>query len=248
MEKKNEYYTIDLVHIVKALLSKVWVIALSGFVAAITGFVISAFVITPTYSSSVMLYVNNSSFSIGEFSIDSSEIAAAQKLVRTYSEILNNRTTLEMVIEEAGVPYTYKELSEKIVAVPANDTEIMRVTVTTEDPYEAAKIANCISEILPKRVADIIDGASMEVVDLAVPELQKVAPSVTLYTAIALILGVLISIVVLAIFALTDDTIHDEDYVLNTYNWPILAKVPNLINSGNKHYGYYYQANNRKSK
>jgi hypothetical protein len=42
-----------------------------------------------------------------------------------------------------------------------------------------------------------------------------------------------------------DDTIHDEDYVLQNYDCPILAKVPNLLNSGSKHYGYYYQAKNK---
>lgn len=240
--KTNEYYTIDLAHIVKTLLHKAWLIALSGFLAAVIGFAISAFVIVPTYSSSIMLYVNNSSFSLGNtnFSITSSEITAAQNLVRTYSEILNNRTTLERVIDKTGVPYTYKELSKMIAAAPSNDTEIMRVTVTTEDPYEAAKIANCISEILPTRVSEIVDGASMEVVDSAIPELQKVAPSITTYTAIGLVLGALLSIIVLVIFALMDDTIHDEDYVLQNYDCPILAKVPNLLNSGSKHYGYYY--------
>jgi capsular polysaccharide biosynthesis protein len=194
-----------------------------------------------------MLYVNNSSFSLGNtnFSITSSGITAAQNLVRTYSEILNNRTTLERVIDKTGVPYNYKELSKMIVAAPSNDTEIMMVIVTTEDPYEAAKIANCIAEILPIRVSEIIDGASMEVVDSAIPELQKVAPSITTYTAVGLVLGVLLSIIALVIFALMDDTIHDEDYVLQNYNSPILAKIPNLINSGGKRYGYYYQAKNK---
>ena len=43
----------------------------------------------------------------------------------------------------------------------------------------------------------------------------------------------------LVIFSLMDDTIHDEDYIINTYNYPILAKVPNLVNSGTKGRNYY---------
>ncbi len=254
----NEYYTIDIVRIVRTLWHRAWIIALAGFLAAVIGFGISAFVITPTYSSSIMLYVNNSSFSLGNtnFSITSSEITAAQNLVKTYSEILNNRTTLERVIDKTGVPYTYKELSDMIVAAPSNDTEIMKVTVTTEDPYEAAKIANCIAEILPVRVSEIIDGASMEVVDSAIPELQKVAPSITKYTAVGLILGALLAVILIVISVLMDDTIHDEDYVLQNYNVPILAKVPNLVRSGGKHYGYrygyqygyYYQSKSKSDK
>lgn len=245
MKKNNkagrEYYTIDLLHIVKTLWQKIWLIVLSGVIAAGIGFSVSAFLIEPEYSSSIMLYVNNSSFSLGNtsFSISSSEITAAQSLVKTYGEILNNRTTLERVIEKADVPYSYKQLKSKIQSGQSNNTEIMRVDVTTNDPYEAAKIANCIAEVLPVRISEIIDGASMEVVDAAVPNLEKVSPSITQYTAIGLILGVLISAFVFAVGALMDDTIHDEEYILQTYDYPILAKVPDLLGSNSKKYGYY---------
>ena len=241
--KQKEYYTIDITQIAKALWQRAWVIALSGILAAAIGFSIAAFVIAPTYSSSVKLYVNNSSVSLGNtsFSISSSEITAAQDLVKTYREILDSRTTLERVIDKAGVSYSHHDLSELIEAEPSNDTEIMKVTVTTKDPYESAKIANCIAEVLPVRVSEIIDGASMEVVDSAIPELEKVAPGITKYTAVGMILGILFASGILTVLALMDDTIHDEDYVLKTFDCPILAKVPNLLNSGSKRYGYYYQ-------
>lgn len=248
-QNNNEYYTIDVFHILKTLWHRAWIIVLAGILAAGVGFSIANFVIVPQYSSSIMLYVNNSSFSLGttNFSISSSEISAAQSLVKTYGELLNNRTTLERVIEKSGVEYTYEELSEMIKSAPSNDTEIMVVTVTTDDPYVSAKIANCIAEVLPVRISEIIDGASMEVVDAAVPNLKKVSPSITKYTAVGLVLGALIAIAVLVIAALTDDTIHDEDYVLQTYSYPILAKVPDLMNSGAKQYSYYSHRKGKNS-
>ncbi len=250
-QEKNtrEYYTIDVIHIVKSLWSRAWLIAVCGLVAAVIGFVISAFVIHPTYSSYIKLYVNNSSFSLGgaNFSISSSELTAAQSLVRTYGDILDSRSTLERVIEKADVDYTWKELSKMIRYAPSNDTEIMRVTVTCEDPYEASKIANVIAEVLPVRISEIIDGASMEVVDSAIPDIEKVAPSITRYTAVGLVLGLFLSVTILIIFALMDDTIHDEEYVLRIYDCPILGKVPDLLNTGNKAYGYYSQKHQRAS-
>lgn len=248
MEKQDvnakKYYTIDLLHIVKFLWQKIWVVLLAAIIAATAGFSIAAFLIKPTYSSTIMLYVNNSSFSLGNtsFSISSSEITAAQSLVKTYGEILDNRTTLERVIDKAKVDYTARDLSEMIESGSSNDTEIMYVKVTTNDPYEAAKIANCIAEVLPVRIAEIIDGASMEVVDSAVPNTQKVAPSITKYTAVGLALGALLSIVVIAIIAMMDDRIHDEDYIIETYDYPILAKIPDLVNTEGKKYSYYYES------
>lgn len=245
--KQTEYYTIDILHIFKSLLKRAWLIALCGLLAAAIGFSIAAFAIAPTYSSYVKLYVNNSSISLGNtnFSISSSELSAAQSLVRTYGDILDSRSTLERIIQKAEVDYTWKELSKIIKYAPSNDTEIMRVTVTCEDPYEASKIANTIAEVLPVRISEIIDGASMEVVDSAIPDVEKVAPSITKYTAIGLVLGVLISVAVLVVFALLDDTIHDEEYVLRTYDYPILGKVPDLLNNGSKSYGYYSHKRHR---
>ena len=247
-ERNNiEYYTIDVLNVGKSLWRRAWVIALCGLLAATIGFSIAAFAIAPTYSSYVKLYVNNSSISLGNtnFSISASELTAAQGLVKTYGEILDSRSTLERVIEKAKVDYTWKELDGMIAYAPSNDTEIMLVTVTCENPYEASKIANTIAEVLPVRISEIIDGASMEVVDSAIPDIEKVAPSITKYTAIGLILGVLISVIALTILALMDDTIHDEEYVLRTYDYPILGKVPDLLNTGNKSYGYYYQKQQR---
>jgi capsular polysaccharide biosynthesis protein len=246
----KEYYVIDAMHLLKALWKNAWVIVLCGVLAAAIGFSFASYVIAPSYSSYIKLYVNNSSFSLGNtsFSISSSELTAAQSLVRTYGDILDSRSTLEMVIEEADVDYTWKELSGMIVYAPSNDTEIMRVTVTCNDPNEASKIANTIAKVLPVRIAEIIDGASMEIVDSAIPDPQKVGPSITKYTAIGLILGAMLAGGVIIIFAMMDDTIHDEDYILNTYDYPILGKVPDLLNTGNKSYAYYSQKSKNAKK
>ena len=253
--KTNEYYTIDLAHIFKMLLNKVWLIIAAGFLAGAIGFSISAFLIAPTYSSSVMLYVNNKSSSTSNpnFNISSSDITAAQNLVKTYREILNNRTTLNLVLEKTGLEdkYTYRQLSGMIAAASSNGTEIMKVTVTAEDSEEAAIIANCIAEVLPGRIDAIIDGASMKVVEWAISDNTKVGPSITKYTAMGIVLGVLGSVMVVAIAALMDGTIHDEDYVLQHYNCPVLAKVPDLMDTGskrNKRYGYYYREKSRSEK
>lgn len=250
-EKSNwEYYAIDIMHILKTLWTKVWIIALCGLLTAGVGFSIATFAIAPTYSSNIKLYVNNSSFSLGNtnFSISSSEIIAAQSLVKTYGEILNSRSTLERVIEKADVDYTYKSLSGAITYAPSNDTEIMLVTVTTNDPYEASKIANTIAEVLPVRIAEIIDGASMEVVDSAVPDINKVGPSITSYTAVGLFLGIFLAGGLIVIYAINDDTIHNEEYILNTYEFPILGKVPDLLHSGSRSYSYYYRKKPKSSK
>ena len=237
--KMKEQNTVDLSQVALALWKRVWLIALVGLVCAAIGFSLAAFVIAPRYSATVMLYVNNRVQQGTGSVISSSDISAAQSLVRTYGEILNNRTTMERVIAESGVSYTYRELSKKISSAPANDTEIMKVTVTTNDPDEAAKIANAIAKVLPDRVEEIIDGASMRIVEEAIPNPEKVGPSIPKMTLIAMLIGVLLSVAAVSVAALLDDTVHDEEYVIRTYGCPVLAKVPDLAEEEGRGYGYY---------
>ena len=127
-----------------------------------------------------------------------------------------------------------------------DDTEIMKVTVTCENADDAATLANYIAEVLPARInADLIDGAEMVVVDYAVPNYSKVGPNITKYTAVGLMLGVLLSAIVIAVLAAMDGTIRDEEYVIRTCEYPILAKVPNLTGTGGSRYGYYYSYRRR---
>lgn len=243
VQNGKEVVSIDLIHILKSLWRRAWIIVVVGVLTAAMGFSYSNFVLKPQYSSSVMLYVNNNSISVGgtSVSISASQISAAQSLVKTYIVILQNRTTLEKVIDKADVSYSYGQLSGMIEASSVNETEIMRVTVTTGDPYEAARIANAIAEVLPMRIDEVIEGSTMEVVDSASVNRQKVSPSITKYTAIGLVVGGFLAALVLAVLAIMDDTIHDEDYILQNYEYPILAKVPDLLNKSSKSYGYYYQ-------
>ena len=52
MEKQEntskDYYTIDIMHILKSLWHRAWIIVLSGLLAAVVGFSVASFAIAPT--------------------------------------------------------------------------------------------------------------------------------------------------------------------------------------------------------
>lgn len=249
-KKQNErdYASIDLMQIIKSLWKKAWIIVIAMILVGIIGFSVAAFAITPTYSSSVMLYVNNG-MSVGDiFQLTSSQITGARSLVDTYIVMLQNRTTLNKVIEKADVPYDFEDLEDMIKAESVNGTEIIRITVTSTDPYEAAEIANAIAIVLPARISEIIKGSSMEVVDSAAVNLKKVAPSITGYTVVGMLVGAIISVLVLIVIDMRDDTIRSEEYILQNYDYPILAKIPDLTNADSKSYGYYYKSKTHHTK
>ena len=187
MTETNESFdSIDLIELFGVLLRRIWTIVLSALIAGCLAFGFTYFFISPQYEASTLLYVNNSDISVGSssFSISSSDLNAAQKLVDTYVVILKSRTVLNEVIEKADVNYTYNQLSGMISAGAVNSTEVLRIVVTCGNPAEAERIANTIAEILPVRIPDIVNGSDVRIVDYAVIPSHRSSPSFTKNTAI----------------------------------------------------------------
>ena len=165
---KNDVREIDIFKLLGAFLRHIWIIVIVSVLCAAIAFAYAYFFITPTYQSSVMLYVNNKSVSVGSTSFNLSDLSASKNLVDTYIVILKSRQTLKAVSERAEVDMPLGKLGGMISAASVNGTEIFRVTVTDTDPEKATVIANSIAEVLPEVVEDIIGGTTVKVVDTAI--------------------------------------------------------------------------------
>lgn len=250
MEKDQDVIEIDLLAIARAIWKKIWLVIAMVIIGTVIMFSYAKFLIVPLYESRAMMYVNNSSLSLGNtsFSISSGELSAAQSLVETYIVILKSRLTLNAVIEKADLPYTYEELKNMITASAVNATEVFEIVVTDKDPVEAELIANTIAEILPQKIAGIVEGSSVKIVDYAVVPAYPVSPSVTKYTAIGFLMGGAISVGIIVVMELFNKSIRDEDYLLQTYDLPILAVVPVMGQTEKGYHSYQgYQENKGRS-
>lgn len=225
---EKDYMEIDLMRLLKALLHRAWAIVIAVIAGALIAFAYAALLITPLYKSKALLYVNNSSISLGStsVSISTGELSAAKSLVDTYTVILKTRTTLNAVIEKAGLEYTYEELYKMIETSSVNGTEIFQIVVTSPDPKEAEVIANTVASVLPEKISNIVDGSSVKIVDYAVVPSRKDSPSVTKYTMIGAVLGFILAAGVIVVMELMDNLVKDEEYLLQTYKLPVLAAVP----------------------
>ena len=185
---------IDLLQLFRALWKNALVIILVAILFGGIAFGGTYMFISPKYEASAMMYVNNSSVTLGStsVSITSGELSAAQTLVSTYIVILKSRTTLDEVIQESGVPYTVEEVEKMVNASAVSGTGIFRVTVESGSPTEAELLANTIARVLPDRISDIMDGSSVRVVDYAIVPAHRSGPSYTKNTAIGVLAGVVL--------------------------------------------------------
>lgn len=249
MERQNseEYIEIDLVRLLKAVWRHMIAIVLAMLLGGGAGFALAYYVVPAKYQASALLYVNNSSFSVGSTSISLSDLSASQTLVDTYIAILNTRLALNDVIAEAGVDYTFEQMKKMIEANAVNGTEIFQISVTSTDPEEAERVANTIVRVLPDKIAQIVDGSSVRTVDLAVIPEEKSSPSYTVFTVVGTLAGLLLSGGIVVIRELLDDQIRGDEDLLQAYNLPMLAAIPDMLAAqSGKGYGSYYAAAERK--
>ncbi len=247
VKKENEEIEIDLLVLFKVLWSKALVLVLTALIAGAATFAVTAFLIKPKYEATASMYVNNSSFSFGStsFSISSSELSASNSLVSTYIFILESRTTLEDVISTAGLSYDYEELSEMITAEAVTGTAAFNVTVESESPVEAELIANTIAKLLPDRIAEIVDGSSVRIVDYAIVPAHRSSPSFIKNTALGVLAGLFLSAAIVTVQYVineqTNDVVSSADDLKALYpNIPVLALIPDMRLSEKK--GYYYSS------
>ena len=242
MNNEEHYTEIDLTALLKALWRHIWLIAASVIVIGAMAFSYARFFVTPMYTASALMYVNNNSLSVGstKVSLSAGDLSAAKSLVNTYVVILNARTTMNEVIREAGVDYTYTDMQGMISAGAVNSTEVVQIDVTMPDPQEAALVANSVTKVLPECIAAIMDGSSARVVDTAVVPSTRSSPSYTSYTARGMLLGLVLSCACVALRQLLDDRVQDEDYLIQNYpDIPVLAVIPDLNQTKHSSYGYY---------
>ncbi len=233
---------IDIMHLLKLMWKKAWIIVISMILLASACFSYAVFFVTPQYQATAMMYVNNSSFSVGStsVSISSAQLTAARSLLDTYVVILKTRTTFEKVIEEAGLDLTYRQLMGMVSASAVNETDVFRITATSSDPAEAELIVDTIVEILPDRIADIVDGSSVRIVDHAILPTSRSSPSYTKYAIIGMLLGFIASAAVIIIIDLKDTSVRDEDYLNQRYEIPVLAVIPDVFAHKGKPYRKNY--------
>lgn len=242
----------DLKRLAQAIWHRAWIVAVAALLSCALLLGIAVFFVTPKYEATTMLYVNNTSISVGSagFSISDSALTAAQNLVKTYVVILRSRSTLERVIDLAGVDYTYEELSEMVSAESVNGTEIFEVTVTSPDPAEADRIANTIAVVLPGQIAGIVDGSSVRVVDYSVVPTKPAFPGYALMAVIGFAAGFVLSLLCLVLGELFNNTIRSEEYLTYAYpKVPLLAVIPDMDEKNrSRYYRGYAETSHGESK
>ncbi len=246
----NNVVEIDLRKLVLACLKKWWIIFIAAAVFGTGTYFASKATLTPTYTSTVKLYINNN-LNIGNISISAADLSASIKLVDVYDVILKTRDTLNEVVKEAGFEdkYSPESVRSMITTSSINDTQVIQITVTNSSAEDTYILASTIADILPDVFTEIIEGSVAKVVETPIKPSYRSGPSYSKNAVVGALLGAALAAVIIIIFELIDTTIKNEEDLLDIVDVPVLTYVPDFDTSGRKNrYGkYYYKKSYYKS-
>lgn len=133
----------DLRWIIQVIRRWGWLIIGCTVLGGLVAFAVTAW-LPPVYKAVTTLLVEPSQdTSLNDYSA----LMAGERLALTYSQMLKGPLILERVINQLGLKETPEDLSEKIIAEPVANTQLMRLTVRESSPEQAALLANTIAEI-----------------------------------------------------------------------------------------------------
>lgn len=218
---------VSLAQVVKLLAKNILLIVLSAVIGLAGAFMISKFVVKPTYISTVKLYVSTNDTTQNSMN-NLNDLNYAQKIVNTYIEMLQTNRFYSTVKDKSGTNLTLDEIKKMITFSILNDTEVFQASVASPNPSEAKSIADLITMLAPDTINSIKESATLKVVDVAEFPEKPSSPNIILNSIVGFLLGALLSVLFVFLREALDVRIKDEDDVLERYNIPILGCIPDF--------------------
>lgn len=231
MEKEKDEIEIDLREVMGQLWSNAIIIILATLIGALGMYYISTNFIDYKFMSSTKIYVLNQQDSQ---TVTYTDLQTGTQLTKDYAELVKSRTVTTKVIAELDLNNRYEDmenltpddLAAMITVTTLTDTRIIEISVTDTDPTRAQDIANAVRVAASTHIADVMDIEAVNVVDYAnLPE-GPISPNPVKNAVIGALLGFILSVGIVVVVFLLDDTIKNPDDVEKYLGLSVLASIP----------------------
>ncbi len=252
-QQNNEEVTIDLrrlfilirKHIISIL---IWMIGL-GLIA----YGVSEYVLVPKYTASTQLLVNrktadaNQAYANQQADINAvttyKDIITSNVILKGASKYLANPVTLVKKATPAkkavkAKPAVYKresksysvsasELASAVSVTTTTSSQVFTLSATAETPAKAQAIANAVAKEFKEQIPKIMDVNNVTIVAEA-PKGTKTFPKVKMITAVGVLAGLVISLLIIIIKDLSDTTVREDSFMTNELGLTNLGEVSSI--------------------
>ncbi len=220
----------------------VWVV-LAAIFGVMCGFLLSKYMLQEEYTSSAQIYISNTQGV--DSKIDAGDISAARSMAITYCIILQSDKAKALLKDELSQNETYinskYKSSYKYSVSIKDESEVLRITVTSGEPELSAAVCNEMIEVSQTLIGEIfVDSARSHSLGSAKPNYNPTAPNTEANMLTGGVIGLALASVLFVLFALLDNRVKDEADFTTKVKIPVLGEVPSIHDNTELKDGYYY--------
>ena len=222
--KKEDILEIDIFMLLKRIWKKKIIIILTALIFAISTFVYSRLIVEEKYISTTKIYVLNSN---NNNNVTIQDIQIGTNLLKDYREIILSNDVLSKVIEENKLNITKSQLKDKITLDSPKDTRIISISVEDLDPEKANNILISLRSAAIEKIKDITKIDDITIIEKATATLK--GDNTKKYVAIAFVLGIVISSLIVILKEIIDDKIKSPEDLEERNDIILLGIIPKRI-------------------
>ena len=223
MRQDNDEVEIDLMELFMVLLEKIWIIGAAAIICGLVMLVYSKFFVDPTYESTTRIIVLNTNDSE---SINISDLQLGSQLMGDYKQLITSRYVIETIIEKFDLDEEYEDFVGRVSVSNEANTRIIEITLTDTDPLMAKEMVDELRDVAADRIKEVMAIEAVNLVDEGNVPTKKAAPSVKKYTLIGILIGGFLSVAVILVIYLLDDTIKNAEDVEKYLHLSTLGLIP----------------------
>lgn len=222
---EEEEIEINLVDLAFALLEKVQYIAFFFLLGALLCNAYSFFFMAPQYESTAKMYVVSAS---EDSVVDLNDLNLGASLTADYEELMLSYPVLDQVIEKLDLDMNFEKLAKMYDIKNPEDTRILSITATSDDPEFSRDLANAMMEVSISYLPETMGTEQPNVAQEARTALRKSSPSYMKYTLLGGLIGALLCCAYVIFRYLMDDTIHTSDDMEKYFGIVPLTVIPDI--------------------
>lgn len=215
---------IDLLEVLQIIWKHLLLILETGLCVGAVVFLICTIAVPKEYVSTTKVYIlqhqSNSD------SLTYTDLQTGSYLTDDYKELITSLPVVEKVIARLNLEMTQDIFIKKIRVTSPDDTRIIQISVTDEDPYQARLIADAVREAASEQISRVMDIEAVRVVQEANYPEKKAGPARMKYTMLGCVLGCMFAAAVLILMHIFDDTIKTADDVESSLGLFVLGSIP----------------------
>ena len=216
---------VDLQMLIKLLLAKLrWLVLFAAIGMVVFG-CFAKFCMPKKYTSSVLISVSNiADAAQKEVAATYSNLTSSGYLALTYSDVLKYPPSLKKVLPLLSRNITVQQLSKMVSVVGVEDTILMRIRVTADDPVFAAEVCNALASVAPEILQEA-ERDSVNVIGKA-RNGAKTSPNIVRMAVIGMLAGLILSALFVVLRYLLDNTVKTETDLKARLQVPVLGTIP----------------------